>query len=61
MENPILKEGDTLGMNGDYTLRDKFAGQAMVGILSDANFPPAEMVARAAYEVADAMLKERLK
>ena len=45
---------------GGMTLRDYFAGQALVGIMTRNNFqvtPWAEL----AYKVADAMLKEREK
>ena len=44
------------------TLRDWFAGQALVGIapkLADAMQPNNKLAAKHAYEVADAMLKER--
>ena len=60
MENPVLKKG-IFGGDGNYTLRDKFAGQAMQSIelkVHDASF---ESVAEQAYKLADAMLKERLK
>lgn len=48
------------------TLRDYFAAKAMLGYLNGvaldhAPWPAIESVARKAYEVADAMLKEREK
>ena len=48
------------------SLRDYFAGQALFGILYDMSLtdllPPRDISpAEAAYEIADAMLKERLK
>lgn len=54
--------GDGLSMRDPgMTLRDWFAGQALVGYLAGTAFPtlPAEVRARAAYAVADAMLAER--
>ena len=45
------------------TLRDYFAGQALAGMwaLSDMATVKDEVVAKAAYSLADAMLKERVK
>lgn len=46
------------------TLRDYFAGQALVGGMSAAdghNFATATDAARQAYEIADAMLTERTR
>jgi hypothetical protein len=51
------------------TLRDYFAGQALIGWLStyshsqgkEANMVEAEAYAKSAYELADALLKERNK
>lgn len=48
---------DRSGQTG-MTLRDYFAGQALVAL---PNFWPAETRARVSYEFADAMLEERLK
>lgn len=54
--------------NGEYSLaqegmslRDYFAGQALVGIIASEveNRTPSEIVAKRAYELADAMLKAR--
>ena len=50
-----LAEGYSEGM----TLRDWFAGKAMQGLM-DAAMPMPE-IAQAAYQMADAMLKERDK
>lgn len=45
------------------TLRDWFAGQAVMGLAigywNNVNFGKAENLAEAAYEIADAMLKAR--
>lgn len=42
------------------SLRDYFAGQALVGVMASANGAiPAEQFAAAAYQVADAMLAAR--
>lgn len=43
------------------TLRDYFAGQALANLNLQAHVakPAAEHLARSAYEIADAMLKER--
>lgn len=62
MRNPVLKQGN-LDKNGDYTLRDKFAGQAMQGILASPNAEHKTFaeIAEDAYIMAYAMLKERLK
>lgn len=44
------------------SLRDKFADSALAGILGTSeSLAPPDMVARAAYEYADAMLEERAK
>jgi len=67
----IAKEyTDWLVKNGGHleslTLRDHFAGLAMQGLLSYAATsgkyaPPDDELAREAYKMADAMLKERAK
>ena len=56
----------TGGFARDMTLRDEFAGLAMQGLLSYAATsgkyaPPDDEIAREAYKMADAMLKERAK
>ena len=42
------------------TLRDFFASQAMIGLVQDTN-DPFEVIATAAYEMADVMMNERAK
>ena len=57
---PRQETPDTMGYTG-MSLRDYFAGQALVGQLMnklDYGHPPSR-VARHSYEFADAMLKER--
>ena len=50
------------GSVNDMSLRDWFAGLAMVGILADnTTDPTAVQLAEDAYEAADAMLAERNK
>lgn len=49
--------GAALGMS----LRDYFAGQALVGLLADGLGNNCPDVARGAYGVADAMMAERAK
>ena len=56
----------TGGFARDMTLRDHFAGLAMQGFLAYAATsgkyaPPDDELAREAYKMADAMLKERAK
>jgi hypothetical protein len=48
-------------LNEGMTLRDYFAAQALAGICADATLGAAETIARCAYQLADAMLKEREK
>jgi hypothetical protein len=43
------------------TLRDYFAGQAMVGIVISREFQGFGTIATVAYEIADAMLEARTK
>ena len=43
----------------DMSLRDWFAGQALVGIVMSNSSPTYEQDGRAAYQYADAMLKVR--
>jgi hypothetical protein len=47
-------------MNNDEML-DVFAALAMQGLLASATGIPAEVCAKAAYKMADAMIKEREK
>lgn len=53
------------GAPGDYpgmTLRDWFAGKALIGILTEAGSDCHEdIVAKRAYFIADALLAERVK
>ena len=56
----------TGGFARDKTLRDEFAGVALRGLLAYAATtgkyaPPDDELAREAYKMADAMLKERAK
>ena len=41
------------------TVRDHFAGLAMQGMMHDVSSPIGEVIAKWAYEVADAMLRAR--
>ena len=59
----LVKTG---GFARDMTLRDEFAGVALQGLLAHAATtgkyaPPDNELAREAYKMADAMLKERAK
>ena len=51
------------GLEGGTTLRDYFAAKALIGLVfADAKQVfPAKVIAKEAYELADAMLKERDK
>ena len=54
----------TGGYAKDMTMRDHFAAQVAVGMMSSGNLPKSvsdEELADAAYTMADAMLKERAK
>ena len=42
------------------TLRDYFAGQVITGYFATDDFCGVELIAKDAYELADAMLKERI-
>jgi hypothetical protein len=67
---PVL-ESTSIGECGEYsnldctdtgmTLRDYFAGQALVGYCSQESMGSFKGVASAVYEIADAMLAEREK
>jgi len=63
-ENPPAFPRDEryLGHNG-MSLRDWFAGQALVGFMAGTAFPslPSEVRAKACYSLADAMLIEKAK
>lgn len=57
---PAFGSGDAT--NGGYvgmSLRDWFAGQALVGLLANYAERTSEVDASAAYSVADAMIKRR--
>jgi len=61
---PYSGEGDEMNYSKGMTLRDYFAAKAMQGILAGVHPiirepDPLPMVARAAYDMADAMLKAR--
>ena len=52
----------TGGYARDKTLRDEFAAEALRGFITDEFIQPRyEQVAKACYELADAMIKERNK
>lgn len=52
-----------IGLYSGMTLRDWFAGQALIGLISavDIKYPKLTGYASRAYEVADAMLEQREK
>lgn len=52
---------NTLASSSGMTLRDWFAGQALVAMLSGDKCEYADLLARFAYRQADAMLAERAK
>lgn len=54
-----MNDDDTVVRDRLFDLRDYFAGQALGVIPGDAEEP--EELARDAYRIADAMLKERAK
>lgn len=59
---PLVYDDETKGtreIHAGMTMRDWFAGKAMQGLM-DAAMPMPE-IAQAAYQMADAMLKERNK
>jgi len=51
----------TLGHASGMSLRDYFAAKAMQGFLASGVNAPANVFATKAYEMADALLKERQK
>jgi hypothetical protein len=64
----VMKLVNTHDVLHPQTLRDDFAKSALTGIISTSTGPYfrqdkllAELIARNAYEIADAMLEERLK
>lgn len=68
LENPRqLEDGALFKQFPGMSLREYFAGQALVGFLAahagpeDIGIPAAEHTARRAYEFADAMIAERSK
>ena len=54
-------DGGVAVLRGGLTLRDYFAGQALVGLLAAKNSGFVDINAAGAYEVADAMIAERAK
>ena len=62
---PINPTGDAMRINHGMTLRDYFAGQALLGMLTHDNTPYSgatiDSMATFAYRHADAMLAERDK
>lgn len=59
------KQRETITETG-MTLRDYFAGEALIGMLTQAaamnrESPPCELASKVAYRYADAMLLERAK
>lgn len=62
----LMKAGDVAVAEGGMSLRDWFAGQALIGLMSDPGLRPSstgefEHMARRLFQVADAMLAERAK
>ncbi len=51
--------GATQRKSGGMSLRDWFAGQALMGVLANRGHSTPEWLAKTSYEVADAMIKER--
>jgi hypothetical protein len=56
---PIAIPAGCEGYEDGMTLRDYFAGQALVGLLSRNDVPLAHIVPDNAYMIADAMLEAR--
>lgn len=54
-------EGDLEERSPGMTLRDYFAGQALTGLVVGVNDPYAAVIARLAYEQADAMIRASRK
>lgn len=59
-ESGLYRSSTDAGFGG-MTLRDYFAAKAMAGMLSCEQPQNTPTVARVAYELADAMLAERIK
>lgn len=65
MKNPILiqeNQASEIESQGNYTLRDKFAGLAMQSVMTGEYYKQVETadeIAKWAYDIADAMIKER--
>ena len=59
---PVLHwiSGESTGAEEGMTLRDYFAAKAMQGLLASDTHAPVEEFVRRAYEVADAMMEERI-
>ena len=57
----VTSRYDETEKHNGMTLRDYFAGQALMGLLSSNVFGDKETFAKHSYEMADAMLAERLK
>jgi hypothetical protein len=56
---PIVLPKDWDSVHEGMTLRDYFAGQALIGLLSRNDVPLAHAVPDNAYMIADAMIKAR--
>ncbi|MCC2681740.1 MAG: hypothetical protein K0S36_1304 [Nitrosospira multiformis] len=55
----VVAPGETVQLHG-MSLRDWLAGQAMQGLIADTEFPlDHDGLAKAAYDIADAMLEAR--
>ena len=59
MNNPPAFPNPHLRDDSGMTLRDYFAARAMQGMMVDVEQPRCDYIADIAYEMADAMLKER--
>lgn len=53
--------GQSVEFHKGVSVRDYFAGQAVIGLVARPGFVDADYTASFAYKVADAMLKERQK
>jgi hypothetical protein len=60
MNNENMKAFPYTGAGSDgMDLRDYFAAKAMQGLLASETYDPVPQIVRNAYEIADAMMKER--
>jgi len=60
MNNENMKAFPYTGAGSDgMDLRDYFAAKAMQGLLASDTYDPVSQIVRNAYEIADAMMKER--